>query len=298
MSTLFLSLGIILAASACFLLVMLLAPSLVPDATLRGYRKTRRDQAFTSLLFRLAWPLIRVATFYTSRLGDSAWKRGISDKLKYAGEPAGFCAEEFIAFWIVTVLGGLLASTLAAHELDLGVGGIIVGTFLSIWLPYLWLNDRADRRLHAVNRGLPQALDLIVMVMGAGLDFVGAVRHVVEKWSDKEDPLCEELTRFLHELSLGKTRHDALIDLADRAPTDAVKAFVNNAVQAERRGTPLVDILKIQADVARTRRFQAAEKVAGRAGVVILLPLMFIFVATILIMFGCMIVKGYRGQLF
>ena len=134
--------------------------------------------------------------------------------------------------------------------------------------------------------------------MGAGLDFIGAVRHVVEKWSDKRDPLCEELSRFLHELSLGKTRNEALEDLAYRAPTELVKAFVTNAIQAEKRGTPLVEILRIQADVARTKRFQTAEKIAGRAGVVILMPLMFIFAATVLVMFGSLIVKGFRGQLF
>ena len=73
---------------------------------------------------------------------------------------------------------------------------------------------------------------------------------------------------------------------------------MNNAVQAEKRGTPLVEILRIQADVARTKRFQTAEKIAGRAGVDILMPLMFIFAATVLIMFGSLIVKGFRGQLF
>jgi tight adherence protein C len=173
-----------------------------------------------------------------------------------------------------------------------------VGAFLGMMLPGLWLQEKAQTRLTAINRGLPQALDLIVLSMGAGLDFIGAVRHVVEKWSDKADPLCEELSRFLHELSLGKTRKEALEDLAYRAPTELVKAFVTNAIQAEKRGTPLVEILRIQADVARTKRFQTAEKVAGRAGVVILAPLMFIFAATVLVMFGSLIVKGFRGQLF
>lgn len=298
MSDLLRIVGVLLAGSALFLLVVYLLPDLLPQPALRGYRKTRRDAAMDSLLFRLAWPLVRIATFYTSRLGESAWKQKISDKLRWAGEPGGLAAEEFVALWIVSAIGSLLFSALVAHALAMGVGIVIVGVTLGLWLPSLWLNERVDNRLRAISRGLPQALDLIVMAMGAGLDFVGAVRHVVEKWSNKEDPLCEELTRFLHELSLGKTRHDALLDLASRAPTDSMKAFVNNAIQAERRGTPLVEILRIQADVARTKRFQTAEKIAGRAGVIILLPLMLIFVATILIMFGSLIVRGFRGQLF
>jgi tight adherence protein C len=134
--------------------------------------------------------------------------------------------------------------------------------------------------------------------MGAGLDFVGAVRNVVEKWTDKEDALYEELSRFLSELNLGKTRREALEDLEFRAPTDLVKTFVTNAIQAEKRGTPLVEMLKVQAEVARTKRFQQAEKIAGRAGVVILLPLMLIFGATLLLVFGPLIIRAFRGDLF
>ena len=150
----------------------------------------------------------------------------------------------------------------------------------------LWLNEKAQTRLQSINRGLPQALDLVVLSMGAGprLHRRGAPRR--REMERQARSAVRGAVRFLHELSLGKTRKEALEDLAYRAPTELVKAFVTNAIQAEKRGTPLVEILRIQADVARTKRFQTAEKVAGRAGVVILMPLMFIFAATVLVMFG------------
>jgi tight adherence protein C len=292
-----------LFSGAAFAMAMVLlfipGPDEIRDPVLRGYRATRRRDALsTSGLLTLTWPLIRLCTFYAALIPAKEWKEKTSIKLRNAGEPWGLNPDEFMGLIMTSTVMSMLIAFLFAQLTEMGMGMVIVGAFIGGMLPSLWLNEKAQTRLQSINRGLPQALDLVVLSMGAGLDFIGAVRHVVEKWSDKRDPLCEELSRFLHELSLGKTRKEALEDLAYRAPTELVKAFVTNAIQAEKRGTPLVEILRIQADVARTKRFQTAEKVAGRAGVVILMPLMFIFAATVLVMFGSLIVKGFRGQLF
>jgi tight adherence protein C len=298
-SNIYLFVGIGAAAAFAMSLVLLFIPSELRDPVLRGYRATRRREAIEgSTLLRIAWPGIRLCTYYAQLIKAEAWKEKTSLKLRNAGEPWGLSPDEFMGLIIFSTATCGFFSFLFAYMLDMGLGLAIVGAFLGFALPGLWLNEKAQTRLQKINRGLPQALDLIVLSMGAGLDFIGAVRHVVEKWSDKKDPLCEELGRFLHELSLGKTRREALEDLAYRAPTELVKVFVTNAIQAEKRGTPLVEVLRVQADVARTKRFQTAEKIAGRAGVVILMPLMFIFAATVLVMFGNLIVRGFRGQLF
>jgi tight adherence protein C len=299
MAPIYLGVALVAAAAAAAASVLLFIPSDLRDPVLRGYRATRRRDALAaSALLRLTWPLIRLCTFYAQLVDAKDWKEKKSLQLRNAGEPIGLSPDEFLGLLIASTIGGVSLAVVVSWLLGMGFGVVIIGAFLGMMLPNLWLSEKATTRLSSINRGLPQALDLVVLSMGAGLDFIGAVRHVVEKWSDKHDPLCEELSRFLHELSLGKTRKEALEDLAYRAPTELVKAFVTNAIQAEKRGTPLVEILRIQADVARTKRFQTAEKVAGRAGVVILMPLMFIFAATVLIMFGSLIVKGFRGQLF
>jgi tight adherence protein C len=299
LATVWLIVALVAGAATALAVVLLFLPAELRDPPLRGYRATRRQQAFAdSVLFRLGWPLIRLCTYYAALIPATQWKEKKSLQLRNAGEPLGLSADEFLGLTIAATIACGVIGTLFATVLELGFGFVIVGAFLGILLPNVWLQEKAQTRLTSINRGLPQALDLVVLSMGAGLDFIGAVRHVVEKWSDKQDPLCEELSRFLHELSLGKTRKEALEDLAYRAPTELVKAFVTNAIQAEKRGTPLVEILRIQADVARTKRFQTAEKIAGRAGVIILAPLMFIFAATVLVMFGSLIVKGFRGQLF
>jgi len=300
-SNLYLLAALLAGAAFAASTVLLFVPSELRDPVLRGYRATRRREALEgSALLRISWPAIKLCTYYgqliIGRMPDYREKQSL--KLRTAGEPWGLAPEEYLGFQIFSTALGFFTAFLFAYLLEMGFGLTVIGLFLGAVLPGMWLSDKAQTRLQKINRGLPQALDLIVLSMGAGLDFIGAVRHVVEKWSDKRDPLCEELSRFLHELSLGKTRREALEDLAYRAPTELVKTFVTNAVQAEKRGTPLVEILRIQAEVARTKRFQTAEKVAGRAGVVILMPLMFIFAATVLVMFGSLIVKGFRGQLF
>jgi tight adherence protein C len=298
-SKVWLVLALCAAAALAAAMILMFVPSELHEPNLRGYRSTRRRQALEeSALLRLIWPFIRLCTYYAQLVPAPEWKEKKSLTLRNAGEPWGLSPDEFLGLTIATTVASVLFSFFFAYASGMGYGMVVVGGFLGLLVPGLWLNERATTRLASINRGLPQALDLIVLSMGAGLDFIGAVRHVVEKWSDKRDPLCEELSRFLHELNLGKTRKEALEDLAYRAPTELVKTFVTNATQAEKRGTPLVEVLRIQAEVARTKRFQTAEKIAGRAGVVILMPLMFIFAATVLVMFGSLIVKGFRGQLF
>jgi tight adherence protein C len=279
--------------------IMLLVPRNLRDPTLRGYRASNRQEAMgRSGLLRFFWPMVRLFAHYVSLLPLKNWREKQGLLIRHAGDPMGLSPDELGGLMISSsILGGvcLLAFAVLAQ---VGPALGAVGAMLGFFLPEIWLHERAQNRLRAINRGLPQALDLFVLGMGAGLDFIGAVRHVVEKWSDKDDPLYEEMSRFLNELNLGKTRKEALEDLAYRAPTELVKAFVSNAIQAEMRGTPLAEVLQIQANVARTQRFQTAEKVAGRAGVVILGPLMCIFVATLLVVFGGVIIKIARGQMF
>ena len=97
----------------------------------------------------------------------------------------------------------------------------------------------------------------------AGLDFPGAIRQVVDKSSNPDDPLVIELTRILRELQLGKTRNQALADFAARSPTGPVNEFVASLIQAEERGNPVADVLQIQAGVARLRRTLSACDGAG-----------------------------------
>jgi tight adherence protein C len=166
-----------------------------------------------------------------------------------------------------------------------------VGTFF----PWMRVTGESADRFKAINRGLPTAIDLASLCMGAGLDFPGAIRQVVDKAASKDDPLTEELGRILQELELGRTRRQALESFADRVPTDAVKDFVGTVVQAEEKGNPLAEVLRIQARMARLRRSIMAEEAAAKAAIRMMGPLVLLFGAIILILLGPFIIQGMRS---
>src|SRR6185312_13047746 len=208
------------------------------------------------------------------------------------GDYLGLTPEEYVSLSLVSAVGfGVVGSLSAAVLGNNPMLFLMIGTGLGAALPYLQISGEGQRRIKEINRGLPYVVDLMALGMSAGLDFPGAVRQVVEKSSNPEDPLIEELTRVLQELQLGRTRKQALTDFAKRAPTPAVTEFVSALVQAEDRGNPVADVLQIQAGVSRMRRTVNAEEAAAKAGVKMVGPLFLLFACIMLLVMGPMILK-------
>src|SRR5690606_18497596 len=93
------------------------------------------------------------------------------------------------------------------------------------YLPFAELRRAAKDRFKAIDRALPDAIDLAAMCMGARLDFPGALRQIVDNLPQNGSPMRDELERILQELSLGRTRKQALEGFAQRVPSDAVVEF-------------------------------------------------------------------------
>jgi tight adherence protein C len=148
----------------------------------------------------------------------------------------------------------------------------------------------AERR-RAIQNGLPYVVDLLALGLSAGLDFPGALSRVVEKSSNPNDPLVEELNLVLQELQVGKTRKDALAQFAERVPSDSVVEFVSAVTQAEESGNPLGRVLQIQAEVSRQRRSVRAEEAASRASVKMIGPLVLLFGAILLLIVSPMVLE-------
>jgi tight adherence protein C len=187
---------------------------------------------------------------------------------------------------VLSFAGGGTAGLIIGLLLDLGGIAVIAGALLGGVLPYLQISGEAQERSKAINRGLPYVIDLMALSMGAGLDFPGAVRQVVEKSSNPKDPIVEEFTLILQTLNLGRTRKEALLELAKRAPTDSVVEFTNALIQADERGNPVAEVLAIQASVYRNKRSVRAEESAAKAGVAMVGPLMLVFLALMGLLLG------------
>jgi tight adherence protein C len=208
--------------------------------------------------------------------------------LQRAGHPGGLCADECFA------LGALLGLALATGAAALGFAPLIVASAftLGVAAPPLSLRERARSRQRDIARRLPAAIDLMALCMGAGLDFSAALALIAAELTPERDALALELRHMLHELAMGRVRQRVLAELAERVPTPAVQDFVHAVIQAEQSGTPLAQVLEVQARMLRMRRSVAAEEAAARAGVLLVLPLLLLLCAVMLLMFGPFLVNG------
>ncbi len=266
------------------------APSRV--ASRLGMRGLKRQRAFEN---NPAWgqiePLVRWLGVRVSGILSENFRERASKQLALAGDFLGLTPDEYVALSILSFLGGMLFGAVAGQLSGMGVTMFMIVGPVGAALPYLAVSGEADRRLRQINRGLPYMIDLLALAMSAGQDFPGAMRQVVEKSSDPDDALVEELGRMLQELGLGKTRKAVLLAFNERAPLESVAEFVNAVVQAEERGNPVAEVLQIQASVSRMRRSVKAEDAAAKAGVAMVGPLFLLFFCIMLLVMGPMVLK-------
>ncbi|MDB5216623.1 MAG: Type secretion system protein TadC, associated with Flp pilus assembly, partial [Myxococcaceae bacterium] len=256
------------------------APSRVASRLgLRGLKRQRALQ--TNELWAAIEPLVRWIGVRVSGIPTEEQRISLDRQISLAGDFLGLTAEEYLALYIVSGAGGAAIGAAAGYFLDMVTLLTLVGLAVGTVAPYMVVSGEAQERIKNISRGLPYVIDLMALAMGAGLDFPGAVRQVVDKSSNPLDPLVEEFTLILQTLNLGRTRKDALLMFVERAPAASVSEFVNSLVQAEERGNPVAEVLLIQAGTSRTRRSVRAEELAAKAGVKMTGPLMLIFLAVL-----------------
>lgn len=268
--------------------------------TVVGLKGLKRSQALAKAdWFATVEPLMRflAARVATIKFFDK-YRPAAAQQVLNAGEILGLTADEYIALSIISgVFFGALGAGgfIAAPEVVSPMFAMMLCA-LGFLAPYLQISGEVANRFKQINRGLPYAIDLASLAMGAGLDFPGALRQVTDKAPDKNDALVEELLRIQNELDLGRTRKQALEGFAERSPTDAVKDFVQSVIQSEEKGNPLADVLTIQANTLRMKRTVRAEEGAAKAGVMMIGPLMLIFLCILLILLGPFVVNMASGK--
>lgn len=163
------------------------------------------------------------------------------------------------------------------------------GTVLGLQLPEFWLSRTITRRKKALEKALPDVLDLLSVSVEAGLGFDGAVQKVSEKFSE---PTSDEFGSFLKEVRLGKPRADALRNLAQRTGLPDMQTFVAAIIQADQLGVSLSKILRIQSEQMRIKRKQKAEERAMQTPIKLLFPLiLFIFPTLFVVILGPLVIS-------
>ncbi len=191
--------------------------------------------------------------------------------------------------WMSTAtLGGIMlaVSLRNAQPFDkviLAVGAAIMFGYM---LPGQLLSMRISRRQRAIQRGLPNALDLMVVCVESGLGIDQTVIQVAKELQVAHPEICEEFTLMNLELRAGKRRAEALHNLAARTGVEDVKKLVAVLVQTDRFGTSVAQSLRGHADYLRTLARQRAEEKAAKLAVKLVFPIFFcvlpaLFVVTI-----------------
>jgi tight adherence protein C len=140
-------------------------------------------------------------------------------------------------------------------------------------LPSMVLARMAKRRQHRIRLGLPDALDLLVVSVEAGLGLDQAIQRVGAELAFAHPDLCDELRLINLELRAGKARPDALHNLAERTGLDDIRELVTMLVQTDKFGTSVAQSLRVHSETVRTKRRQRAEEAAAKIGVKMVFPL-------------------------
>ncbi len=227
------------------------------------------------------------------RLGRFAPQRNLETlqrKIETAGYPGNLGVIDFLGLKILSALtlGFLMVLILYLSRPNMSlliiIGlGLIFG-FGGFLLPNYWLSVRITKRQYEILRALPDALDMLVISVDAGLGLSGAIQRICDNW---DNALVEEFTRVLAETRLGRSRSEALETMAQRTGVKEVISFVMALTLAEKLGANIAKVLHIQADQMRIARRQRAEQLAREAAIKMLFPLVFlIFPAMFAVILG------------
>ena len=244
---------------------------------------------------KIIWPFVQIianffCVFLPYELIESTEK-----KLQRTGVSYLMTAEQFIAVRILAAIFAPIFAWIVMVGIDnFQPAWLIIAPILGFLFPEIWLNDTRKKRDSAVIRTLPVYLDFITLCVEAGLNLQGALGQAMEK--APPGPLRNEFGIVLRDLRAGLSRADALRRMADRLDIKEITGFVSAIIQAEKMGSSLAAILRIQSEQRRSERFQRAEKLAMEAPIKLIGPLIiFIFPVTFIVL-GFPITMKFLGE--
>jgi len=222
---------------------------------------------------RFLRPAIERLGSMMSRSTPQKARQNLMNRLDLAGRPGNLTPEDFAAVRIVS------AAVTAAVGLGIGLllGNVVylvislaAGAVLGFYLPVLWLKQKVDARRSEIQKGLPDAMDLLVIAVDAGLGFDAALARVTDKY---KNALSDEFAKVLREVSLGRPRLEAMDEMGRSSGVEDLHNFIQAIIQSEQFGTGIGKILRIQADEMRRKRRQRAQEKAAQATLKMMLPM-------------------------
>jgi tight adherence protein C len=250
----------------------------------------RDHELLIPLKDRLVGPVVDMLSRFGGRLNPPDYVESIRRKHTQAGISSPDAVERFLA---LRLLGFVFIPVFLIVMLvfnPLNVSGMVkwgligLGVFVGATGPASTLKKKIDERQTAIQRALPDILDLLVISVEAGLGFEQALDRVI---ASVPGELSDEFARVLGETRAGANRADALRSMDARCDTAEVRSFVLAMIQADTFGVSIGRVLRSQADEMRIKRRQRAQESAQKAPVKMMLPMVFcIFPALFVVVLG------------
>jgi tight adherence protein C len=239
-----------------------------------------------------------------ARVADAAKKLGQSlrpsneaelSKIRLELLNAGFRGEQAVAVYyglkmfalliVFAVATPFIVGKFGMGQKALSYAGVAAG--LGFYLPGIVIGQIKKRRMESIFLGLPDAIDLMVVCVEAGLGLDTAMRRVTSELSTNCPALCEEFMIANFQVQMGRARKDVLRDLGIRTGLDDLRALAAVIIQAEKFGSSIGQALRVQSESMRTKRRQLAEERAAKTAVKIMIPLvLFIFPGVFVVLVG------------
>jgi tight adherence protein C len=261
----------IMAFSAIGLLAVpvILRPTPEAERVLEVVQSNRPDQRQIKNKEHVQEGLLKAARELRARLG-MAENTKLKARLFTAGLREPNASDVFFAVQCVTpLLGAFLGSFMPDNTLFWIFAGLVVGYMM----PDFWLTWVSKKRKNKIRRSMPDAIDLLVICVDAGLGLDQALLRIGEELAVSHKEINEEFTQVHLEQRAGKMRLDAWQSLAARTQIDEFASFVSMLVQSDRFGTPIIKALSRFSDELRMKRRQHAEEAAAKTKIKIIFPL-------------------------
>jgi tight adherence protein C len=218
---------------------------------------------------------------------------------------AGFASENAVSVYTVTRIFAAMMLPIAVFLFLLAINFprgaqfvalVLLGAIFGLFIPSFTLSRLMTKRQQKITRALPDAIDLLVVCVEAGLGLNAALQRVGRELELVEPTLSAELAITNREIRAGKARDEALRNLGDRTGVDDIKSLVAMLIQSDRFGTSIASSLRVFADSMRTKRRQRAEELVSKASIKLIFPLLlFIFPALLIVLLGPALIMLYQA---
>lgn len=254
------------------------------------------DELSRSFSERVVKPIFDNVGKTLLRLAPNEMISNMEQKITMAGKPNNWGVKNWLGIQAFLIVGIPLIILIIYIQLRADLKSIILITSITVIIgvlfPNMSLNSKIRKRQSEVMKSLPDIMDLLTVSVEAGLTFDSALSKVAEKMPGT---LAREFEVVLQEIKVGKSKKDALYQMADRVGVQDLRSFVSAVIQAEQLGVSLGRVLRIQSDQIRQNRKQQIQEKAMKAPIKMLIPMViFIFPTIFIVILGPVVIDLIR----